>query len=959
MAASGLLQSDKVVFYHPLNSGAVEFCQNQPWSGGDIAYVVGAKIDQGLVGEPTGDPVFSAQFTANSGTHTGGISDRDIRPIWLTETMGVAIDRTTQPVSGQIFRYDQNGFVPGDHFEIDTMTFETSLDRQKYSVDRLSSSGFVVVYESGSNVSGVVRYYSVDGFSATLENSIGFTSVDTDNMDVTHITPSSFVVGYSDATNSRGKSVVGKIDLDTGSITLGSETEFESVSNTNYISIDRLADDRVVLVHSLLAGVDRAYAQIGEINDTSITWGAQAQYSSGSLDSQRSYVSPMYYDRSIESGWFGAIYAQQNAGFRVGVCSIGVISGSTINFVASEEFTADRFDDGFISAESSGTLGILYLDNTSSDNATYRKATWDGDTGLSFGSETEFATGGVGGLDGHKLRSGPYVVGYVINAAPGHRFLKFGQQYVGGTLSTSGDNYASASGQTKIAMCGWFRRPTVSGNIEIERDYKITIGSGHISLGSGTSTWNDAGTQSVLDILNNGDEHFLVLDFENTGGSSWDLKTSLDGSGFVNQGAENTGSQAVVGTNSDPAIRMFSGTYPTWLDEIALWANHTEFTSTELSQLYQLGNDLALSLDNYDTAFPPPTASMSLFIESASGVSGDMDLFIGGTDNSSGSMSLSIPNVVDVTSGSMSLFTLAGANVEQMDLFIEGAPTNDIPLYIAGSPSGGMDLFVDGIGGSSGDLNISITGHIPISGDIPLFLKGFPGEFNVFVQVVDNAVTGDMQLFINGVESGTVPPDLPPGTPIFYNANDMSLFVSADGVDNTVTTDFDAFVGVTSGLQPFDDAFNAFVRVGGTSENSVSLFMFAHASGEQPAGLPSEQELTLFVEGLGLVTTDGFTPVADTFDSFVRVYSGSNQDLGLYMSGAIDPTGSLGLYTFGVSGIPASSIALSMFGHEGPTQQMNLSMFGVSGILESGMNLFISADLGATTKPADLYIHGF
>lgn len=140
-------------------------------------------------------------------------------------------------------------------------------------------------------------------------------------------------------------------------------------------------------------------------------------------------------------------------------------------------------------------------------------------------------------------------------------------------------------------------------SVAVERGYNFQITATDIKLDTGGSvaTFSGAGITTLLSTLNNGSPHFLVADFENTSGTTWRLKTSVDGAAFVDQGTATGPAVAVADTN--PAITMANAVADAFVDELAMWAGHTEFTSAELNQLYDLANTYGLGLDQYTSQF--------------------------------------------------------------------------------------------------------------------------------------------------------------------------------------------------------------------------------------------------------------------------------------------------------------------------------------------------------------------
>lgn len=136
-------------------------------------------------------------------------------------------------------------------------------------------------------------------------------------------------------------------------------------------------------------------------------------------------------------------------------------------------------------------------------------------------------------------------------------------------------------------------------SVAIERGYNFQITATDIKLDTGGSvaTFSGAGVATLLSTLNDGSPHFLVADFENTSGTTWRLKTSVDGAAFTDQGTA-TG-PAVAVADTDPAVTISDSASDAFVDELAMWSGHTEFTAAELDQLYDLANARGVGLDQY------------------------------------------------------------------------------------------------------------------------------------------------------------------------------------------------------------------------------------------------------------------------------------------------------------------------------------------------------------------------
>ena len=150
-------------------------------------------------------------------------------------------------------------------------------------------------------------------------------------------------------------------------------------------------------------------------------------------------------------------------------------------------------------------------------------------------------------------------------------------------------------------------------SVAIERGYKLEIKSDGIYLSdpgsaTGTATWSDAiGTIStLLATLNDGDPHFLVADFAVSPPSTWTLKTSVDGLPWVTHSPNQAGPTAASVTDTDPSVAMADADASAYMDEVAMWVGHDEFTEPELENLFDLGGILGLGMDQYMEQFGAP-----------------------------------------------------------------------------------------------------------------------------------------------------------------------------------------------------------------------------------------------------------------------------------------------------------------------------------------------------------------
>jgi len=195
-----------------------------------------------------------------------------------------------------------------------------------------------------------------------------------------------------------------------------------------------------------------------------------------------------------------------------------------------------------------------------------------------------------------------------------------------------------------------------------------------LSSGLYGERWTGSAVENVASGINDGSDHFLIMDFQNTA-SQWNLKTSLDGADWVNHGTSTTGLQSILSSSGfTPGIYMTDGSDNQWLDEVAVWGGDFNiFTSGELADLYALGQTYGLPLSQYTNTFKT--------------VSGSVDLYTSGSyASSTGEIDFYMQGPILATSGS--------------DLYIKG------PLL----QTSGINLFMSSPRPSNGSTNLFITG---------------------------------------------------------------------------------------------------------------------------------------------------------------------------------------------------------------------------------------------------------
>lgn len=520
--------------------------------------------------------------------------------------------------------------------------------------------------------------------------------------------------------------------------------------------------------------------------------------------------------------------------------------------------------------------------------------------------------------------------------------------------SVSSGNYPTLSGATSITICFWS-----SGFFDPLFNYhQVEVGTDLDSFTPGSNINNgmyiDTQPVSIFGLGVGGYSpdpfnspttsgwHFTVLDMEQEEDTQWRKRVSFNGSGFQDIGVAGSGSS--FGVDDAVKIKIFDLDSPNnlILDEIVLWKNRLQFTSQELSNLYELYNTNNATMDQYNDFY------LNSFYK-------NINLFISSLDLVGDNINLYIPGQVETDR--INLFISGPLLItDNLNLFLENKQVIDnIDLYIPGQvESDRIDIFTHGKQVISDSLNLTLINRY-FNEEIDLFIHGIQtGSWNLFAKVIDTTTIRELTLFINGVPSGSP-------QPIFLISDNLDLFINNIEQIESVINDWSIFVQTEAPtLVAENQTFNMFVKVGHTEASFISLYIQGHPSGEVPNGILINDNLDLFIEGSGELFNQDFIPFNNTFDIFVRVQSGAINNIDLFISGFIFPSQTLDLYTFGISGLINDNLDLYINGSETQIAELlNLSIFGILDTINENLDLFIFTDIGIETKDLTLYIHGF
>lgn len=271
---------------------------------------------------------------------------------------------------------------------------------------------------------------------------------------------------------------------------------------------------------------------------------------------------------------------------------------------------------------------------------------------------------------------------------------------------------------------------SITQGFVVANGYRIELQRLLLSSGLIGATWDASGVQDVVATLNDGLDHFLITDFNNVSGS-WTMKTSIDGANWINQGNPTIGTQDVlVSSGINPGLFMTDGSSNQWLDEIAVWGgNFQEFTNTELSTLYSLGQIYDLPLSQYTNFLQTVSGNVDLYLQVLSEINNNTNLYLDGIFSINNNASLYISGPSSSTDNSL--------------LYVSGPNTaiSGINLYLNGTgmpTSGGLARIIDYFITSS-DYSPQIIGKfntIPASATIQIW--NVTNGINTTVNITNN-----------------------------------------------------------------------------------------------------------------------------------------------------------------------------------------------------------------------------
>ena len=590
-----------------------------------------------------------------------------------------------------------------------------------------------------------------------------------------------------------------------------------------------------------------------------------------------------------------------------------------------------------------------------------------------------------------------------------------------------GSVYPYASGVTRVTSAFWGKNPTANeGDIEICRSYAVHIHQTNIVFGSGldlrlpdeAAVWENAAISGLLNTLNDGSNHMLVTDFEHVSGTTWQLRTSLDGADWTDQGTQTSGTQsALTGTESNPYLAAYIYTDDSFLlDEVALWFDADLFSDTELEHLYELANTHDLPFNQYSSLFGTTTL-------------GDVDLFLHGhatvptgslterriywTDTLNDQIYWKTPD--KSASGTVPVSGLVAAwglaidddnkkvywgDVNKNEISRSDLDGNNQEIVISGIDAIGMAIDVvrgkiywsDQTLGTINRANIDgsysetlVSGLVyPSNLDLDLvrhriyftdYTAGLVYRVPMFGGPTEVITPSGMtnpgvitvcpisnKIFVGDIIQQEVIRAEPDGSdPLIIMSGVTPYGITIDCVDQRVYVSEQIGDRVVRANQDGSDfeVFADFITgepagIKSVNEYGRQLFITGH--------LPKTSGIDLFIEGHILDTGSldlfihGHQPLTDNIDLFIHGYQPITDGLDLFIEGHILETGSLDLFIHGYD-TATGTLDLFIEGEELTTDSLDLFIHGHEPLTDS-LDLFIEGHI-LETGTLDLFIYGY
>jgi len=592
MATEGILRPDEVVFYHPLDN-ETEHTKSQAWTG-SAGFVLG-KVGNGKSGVTGTSVTFASPTTDGSGLLPQGLCT--VAKLSATK-MCICYPSTSTVPAARIATISGTDVTFGAEH-----TFSDGYDLRRVASAALSSTT-VVIGHFGTGSDHWWQCLTVSGTDVTSSSTLSYDGNGWYSQDVCAL-DSTTALGIMGET---GKISLAVLTVAGGNITMG-PVNSAAVTDGQVVDGCAMLDSTSAVFSYKATSGSAGLARVVTVSGTDVTVGSAHQFSTsigvsnGGGDGTNGGVT------HLGGGKIVILYKYGNTGRYIA----GTVSGTDITFGTYKQFIA-WYAYGQIDTLDSGKAIVIHKNQDSyplrSRAFVVTVSGLDLTEGAEVGFSVENGTTAAGQINALAAIDAASFFAFYTEYDLSERRGVIGQLAVTDATLTGGAGYPSTIGDTRVAVALWAKGLTDgSSTVKAERGYSVTMTSTTIALGGTTATWNDAGIASVMSAMNDGSDHLLVLDFENSG-TDWTLNTSVDGAAWVDQGTQNTGSQAVTTSDTSPEASLTDPEPGQWIDELVMWSGDKAafdiFTSDELANLYDLADTFGDTMDKYGDNYSAP-----------------------------------------------------------------------------------------------------------------------------------------------------------------------------------------------------------------------------------------------------------------------------------------------------------------------------------------------------------------
>ena len=315
--------------------------------------------------------------------------------------------------------------------------FESATSSWNASAYDSNVKRIVIAYsDEGNSQHGTAVVCAVDGTSLTFGTPVVFASAEAKHFSLAFDSSNNKIViawhNYVSGTDT-GQAIVATVDSSNNSISFGSAVTFVSAAGKWMGAAFDSTNNKVVIAYSDWGNSQRGTAVVGTVSGTSISFGSAVVFETGSA-----VHNIVMFDSSNDK--IVIAYSDQADGDD-GKAIVGTVSGTSISFGSSTDFETGGVEGNYMGAAFDTTnnkVVIAYADTNNSAYGTGIVGTVSG-TSISFGTPTVFETA-----------YSPYI-NVAFNAAAGKVIIAYQDKgndngmgtYVEGTVSNTSISFNS------------------------------------------------------------------------------------------------------------------------------------------------------------------------------------------------------------------------------------------------------------------------------------------------------------------------------------------------------------------------------------------------------------------------------------------------------------------------------------------------------------------------------------